>query len=61
VAKIEASLEWKKLPREVQRALIVWGERNDLTSFEEMIEFFLGLDDEEAQEAWVDGVLNHLA
>lgn len=60
VAKIEASLEWRKLPKEVQRALIVWGERNDLTSFEEIMEFFFGLDDEKAREAWVDGVLNHL-
>ena len=59
-AKLESSLEWKKLPGEVQKALMAWGKQIGLSSFAEVMEFFTSLPDEEAREAWVDEVLERL-
>jgi hypothetical protein len=60
VAKLESSLEWKKLPGEVQKALMTWGKQSGLSSFAEVMEFFTSLPDEEAREAWVDEVFERL-
>lgn len=60
VARIESSLEWQKLPSEVQQALLCWGEEKGLTSFEDMMAFFLELKDDEARELWVDEVFGYL-
>lgn len=57
VAKLEASIEWQKLPEELQSALRNWGRENGVASAEEMLEYFDSFQDDESRLRWADRVL----